>query len=129
MNGAGQLDTAEAPTPWLRVATAVEDGRAVVTVAGELDVYTCAELDDTLLALAGAGHHRVALDLAALVFCDSSGLGILIGAYKRATVGGGGLALVDVHASLLRTLHITGLTRLMPAFPALAEAFVWLDAQ
>lgn len=119
----------ETSVPWLRVATVVEDGRAVVTVGGELDVYTSAELRDELLALSGAGHHRLALVLDGLRFCDSSGLGVLVGAYKRATAGGGGVALVDVRDPLLRTLRITGLLRVLPAFSELAEADVWLGAQ
>lgn len=122
-------DVVEAPAQWLRLSTVVEDGRAVVTVHGELDVYTCAELHDELLTLAAAGQHRLALVLAELRFCDSSGLGVLIGAYRQARAGGGGLALVGVREPLLRTLQITGLSHLIPAFPALAEAFAWLDAR
>lgn len=124
-------DLAEAPLPttWLDVDATFDDGRAIVTVGGELDIYSCADLRGALLALSGAGHHRLALVLGELAFCDSSGLGVLIGAYKRASAAGGGVALVEVPGPLLRTLRITGLTNHLPAFPALAEAFVWLDAQ
>lgn len=126
---ADDLAEATLPTTWLEVDTAFEDGRTVVTVGGELDVYSCPDLRGALLALSGAGHHRLALVLTELAFCDSSGLGILIGAYKRASAAGGGVALVEVRDPLLRTLRITGLTKHLPAFPTLAEAFVWLDAQ
>ena len=111
----------------LNVDTRVQDGRTVVSVAGELDVYTCARLRDELARLSAEGRHHLALDLRELEFTDSSGLGVLVGAVKRAKAGGGGLALVGVRESILRVLRITGLVKVMPPFELLAEALDWLD--
>ena len=113
----------------LSIGTRVDDGRTVVRLVGELDVYSCARLRTTLTGLSAAGQHRLALELAALDFCDSSGLGVLVGAMKRARAGDGGLALVQVPDDLMRVLRITGLTKVLPAFSQLIEAFVYLDAQ
>jgi anti-anti-sigma factor len=60
-----------------------QDGVVVLAVSGELDVFT-ARLDGELLALSGAGHHRIVLDVAGLGFCDAPGLGVLIRARGRA---------------------------------------------
>jgi anti-sigma B factor antagonist len=113
----------------LSVDTWFDDGHAVVVVAGELDVYTYPRLRDELVRLHEAGHHRLVLDLQELEFTDSSGLGVLVGAVKRARASGGGLVLVGVRESILRVLRITGLVRVMPPFSEMAEAFVHLDAQ
>jgi anti-sigma B factor antagonist len=115
--------------PGLRVAVDYDDGHAVLAVDGELDVYTCGQLRAELLALSAAGHHRIALDLSALAFCDSSGLGVMVGAVKRARNHGGGLSIYGAPEHLLRMLRITGLVRVMPPFEQRAEALGWLAAQ
>lgn len=113
----------------LSIGTRVDDGRTVVQLAGELDVYSCAQLRAELTELSAAGQHRLAVELAGLNFCDSSGLGVLVGAMKRARAGDGGLALVQVPDDLMRVLRITGLTKVLPVFSQLGEAFVYLDTQ
>lgn len=113
----------------LKVSTDYDGSSAVVTVAGEVDVYSAAVLRDRLTALAAAGHHRIALDLNAMTFCDSSGLGVMVGAVKRAGAGDGGVALFGSPQHFLRVLRITGLSKVMPAFEGRAEALGWLSAQ
>lgn len=113
----------------LAVGVEFDDGRAVVSLAGEVDVYSVAVLRAELTALDAAGHHRIAVDLTDMTFCDSSGLGVLVGAVKRATAGGGGLSLFGVPDHTLRVLRITGLTRVMPPFAQRDEALGWLAAQ
>ena len=102
-------------------------GRTVVELSGELDLFTAPLLRDVLLALAGESRHYLAIEMSGLRFLDSSGLGVLVGATKRAVAGGGGLCLAAAPDRMLRTLRITGLLRVMPAFPTLPEAFDWLD--
>jgi anti-sigma B factor antagonist len=106
----------------------VDAGRSVVELVGELDMYSAARLRDVLDHLPKDAQ-RVALEMSRLDFLDSSGLGVLIRAMKRAKTLGGALCLVAVQERVLKTFRITGLVRVMPAFPALDEAFTWLDAQ
>lgn len=113
----------------LRVGVEFDDGAAVVAVAGEIDLYNVGALREKLAALHAAGHHLVALDLTAMTFCDSSGLGVLVGAVKRAKAGGGGVSLFGAPEHFLRVLRITGLTRVMPPFAQRDEALGWLAAQ
>jgi anti-sigma B factor antagonist len=107
----------------------VDAGRSVVELVGELDMYSAARLREVLDELPKDAQRRVALEMSRLDFLDSSGLGVLIRAMKRAKMLGGGLCLVAVQERVLKTFRITGLVRVMPAFPALDEAFTWLDAQ
>lgn len=107
----------------------VDAGRSVVELVGELDMYSAARLREVLDHLPKDAQRRVALEMSRLDFLDSSGLGVLIRAMKRAKMLGGGLCLVAVQERVLKTLRITGLLRVMPAFPALDDALTWLDAQ
>lgn len=102
-------------------------GRTVVELTGELDLFTAPLLRDVLLGLSGDGKYFVAVEMSSLAFLDSSGLGVLIGAAKRANAGGGGLCLAGARDNVLKVLRITGLMRVIPAFPTLEEAFGWLD--
>jgi anti-sigma B factor antagonist len=101
----------------------------VVSLTGEVDAYNTGLLREHLAALTAAGHHRIALDLARMSFCDSSGLGVLVGAVKRATAGGGGVTLFAAPEYFLAILRVTGLSRVLPAFGERAEALGWLSAQ
>lgn len=113
----------------LQIGIEFDDGRAVVAVDGEVDAFSADILREELAALDAAGHHLVAVDLTAMTFCDSSGLGVLVGAVKRARDGGGGLSLFGAHEHFLKVLRITGLVRIMPPFEQRTEALSWLAAQ
>src|SRR5579871_2563073 len=69
-----------------------QDGVVVLTMSGELDVFTADHLDRKFAALAAAGHSRIALDVAGLSFCDACGLRVLIRASDRAEAGTAGCA-------------------------------------
>jgi anti-sigma B factor antagonist len=101
---------------------------AIVEAHGEIDAYSANRLRAALTDLAVAGRHRIALDMAEVTFMDSSGLGVLIGGVKRAKAGRGVLVLVAPRESILRTLRITGIVKILPVFATMPEAFAYLDA-
>ncbi|GAA1914033.1 anti-sigma factor antagonist BldG [Nocardioides lentus] len=85
------------------------DGRAVVVVSGEVDVYTAPRLRDCLTELVSAGHRRLVVDMTGVEFLDSTGLGVLVGGLKKVRAEDGSLELVCSSARLLRIFSITGL--------------------
>jgi anti-sigma B factor antagonist len=92
-------------------ATATHDhaGWKIVVVEGEIDLSTAPALRQMLTAEADGGAHHVAVDLRSVGFMDSMGLGVLIGARRRLTEGGGDLALVCVGGPVRRVLDVSGL--------------------
>jgi anti-sigma B factor antagonist len=111
----------------LDVDTWCDKGRAVVEIDGELDLFSAPVLRDALLQLSGDGQHFLVAELSRLKFMDSSGLGVLVGAAKRATVGGGALCVAGASERVVKVLRVTGLLRVMPTFPTVQDAFAWLD--
>jgi anti-sigma B factor antagonist len=84
----------------------------VVSVKGEVDLYTAPGLKDRMADLVTSGRHRLAIDLGGVEFMDSTGLGVLIGGLKRCKEAGGSLALIAPREPVLKVLSITGLDKI-----------------
>jgi anti-sigma B factor antagonist len=82
----------------------------VLSVKGEVDVYTAPRLREKLVELVSEGHRKVVVDLEEVDFLDSTGLGVLVGGLKRLRSHGGDLMLVSTQARILKVFEITGLT-------------------
>jgi anti-sigma B factor antagonist len=95
----------------LDVEVSKQDGAAVLTVTGEIDVATAPRLREHVVALVGEGESRIVVDLQGVDFIDSTGLGALVGALKRVRTHGGELAIVCTQPRLLKVFEITGLVR------------------
>jgi anti-sigma B factor antagonist len=108
----------------LRIESVRDERHAVVRVIGELDAATSPRLRDELSDLIAAGIDRVVLDLRALAFVDSFGLGVIVSAKKRLSQVGNSLCLVAEpgQTTVRRLLEITGLDRVLPVHPTVAEA-------
>jgi anti-anti-sigma factor len=95
---------------WYRVESRA--GCALVTAGGEIDADTASGLHRSVLAAATVSP-RLVVDLTRVVFVDSTGLGVLIGARNRARDSGGSVSLVGPPAMVR---NILGATRLQAAF-------------
>lgn len=106
----------------LDVETGERDGETVVSLRGEIDVYTAPRLRQTLIDLIEKGATRIVVDMAAVDFLDSTGLGVLVGGLKRVKAKEGTLKLVVSQEKILKIFDITGLTKVFPIFSSLDEA-------
>ena len=111
----------------LTLATREVDGRAVVAVGGEIDVYTAPKLRDQITELVGAGSYNIVIDLEAVEFLDSTGLGVLVGGLKKVRAHDGSLDLVCTQERLLKIFRITGLTKVFPIHTSVEEAVAATD--
>jgi anti-sigma B factor antagonist len=62
-----------------------------------------------LIDLHDRGHHVVELDLSLVDFLDSTSLGVLLGALRRARQAGGDLTVIAVSPAVARLVAILGL--------------------
>ena len=79
----------------------------VISVSGELDVASSHQLERELANLESAS--LVVVDLRALTFIDSTGLGVLVRAHQRAQEQGRRIGLVRGNGQVARLLTLTGL--------------------
>ena len=87
------------------------DGWAVARLSGDLDLTTSPRLRE-----------QVVLDLEAVDFVDSTGLGVLVGLLKRARTQGGDLRLVSTRTSFRKILELTALERALPLAASVDDA-------
>jgi anti-sigma B factor antagonist len=77
-----------------------------------------ARIDD----LVAGGRARLVVDLHAVDFIDSSGLGALIGGLKSARQQGGDLRIADPGDQVRAVLKLTNLDRILPPYATVQEA-------
>jgi anti-sigma B factor antagonist len=102
-------------------SSTVSTDRALLRVAGEVDVYTASDLRERVIQLAGHAVHILA-DLRPVTYLDSTGLGVLVGSLRRLRVRDGSLTLVSDTDRILRLFRVTGLDRVFVLRPSLQQA-------
>ncbi len=85
------------------------DGWTIVTPRGQLDVATAPAFRQQLVEAQFSEDHRVVVDLDGVEFLDSLGIGVLVGAAKRARSHDGSFV---VRCTRPRLLHLFAITRL-----------------
>ncbi|MFJ5831833.1 STAS domain-containing protein [Streptomyces sp. NPDC093089] len=83
-----------------------EPGTVVLLLSGELDHDTAAPLRNALEENPGGG--RLVVDCAGLLFCDSTGLNLLLRARLRHLAEGGRVDLAALRPPVARMFEITG---------------------
>jgi anti-sigma B factor antagonist len=97
----------------------VEDNGAVtVRLAGDYDVSTAATITDQVRRALAGGAREVVVDMADVVFMDSTALGALIEANHASHDAGAELRLVRVPANTHRLLTLTALDQVFRIEPA-----------
>lgn len=105
----------------LSLVTRDVGGTTVVSVEGEIDVYTAPRLRDCITELVADGVYHLVIDLEGVEFLDSTGLGVLVGGLKKTRAHDGSLQLICTQERLLKIFRITGLAKVF-AIHATAEA-------
>ena len=101
---------ADLPTPVADFQVDTSGETAVLRISGEVDISTAPRLRERLQQL---DSRSVVVDLSAMTFIDSTGLGVLVGAFKRLREGGGDLVLRAPTRSTRKVLELTGLSQVV----------------
>ena len=101
---------------------AVREGVHLVSVAGEIDLFTAPEFKQRMSKPIEDGVDRLVIDLSATTFIDSSSLGVLIGAHRRLKQRDGSLVVVCDNEAIVKTFRITGLDGVFTLVRSLDDA-------
>ncbi len=101
----------------------------VISLAGEVDLYTAPEFKQQLLEVIGQGGKNVVIDFSNTTFIDSTTLGVLVGGVKRLRPNGGQLSLVCNDRNITKIFEITGLDKVFPIYATRNEAVDGIDSR
>jgi anti-anti-sigma factor len=96
--------------------------QAQVVLPEHIDVSNAGQLREELLAVINQGAEALIADMTATVSCDHAGADAVARAYQRAVVSRTELRLVVTSEVVLRMLGMTGVGRLVPAYPSVEAA-------
>ena len=93
----------------LKVTTRSQGDHTVVSVAGEIDLYTAPRLQSELMTALSRSPVRLIVDMSGVEFCDSTGINVLLAAHRQARERGGELQLAGPGSATRKVLQVTGL--------------------
>jgi anti-sigma B factor antagonist len=114
-------------TPGCTIAERAVGGLAVLAVSGTLDVLSAPDLEARIKATAAGSPSGVVVDLSAVDFLGSSGMGVLVTAHSDLTPAVP-LALVADGPATSRPLKLIGIADIIDFFATLDEALSALSA-
>ncbi|HWI54237.1 MAG TPA: anti-sigma F factor antagonist [Desulfobacteria bacterium] len=95
----------------------------IVRVAGELDLVAAEQFRTEIdSAMEKNCSDNIILNLDEVRFIDSSGLGVILGRYKKVKMRGGKMALVSAPAQVKRILELSGVLNIASSYKTENEA-------
>src|ERR1700757_1241244 len=101
-------------------------GVTVLAPSGRLDVAGAPALKDAIGEAVRNGSSKVVIDMEAVSFVDSTGLGSVISALKQLRNSQGELRLAAPNQQVRVVLELTTLDRVFPYYPTVEEALTGL---
>jgi len=102
----------------LVVATESRGDAIMLRVAGELDISTASEFLTVVGQALARGQSRLVVDLAALTFCDSTGLTAFVRGDRRCAEAGGWLRVTGARGHVARVFEISGVAEALAYRPS-----------
>lgn len=102
----------------------IERQTLLLRLEGELDMHTAASLRQAIdNEIEKRGIRTVILNLQDVQFVDSSGLGVLLGRYKKLLPLGGKLKITNVPPHIYKIMELSGLPKIISFYLDEAHAY------
>lgn len=98
----------------LLVTSAREGDVHTISIAGELDLATVADVEDELRRVEATDAASIVLDLSRLAFMESTGIGLIVSAHARSRADSDRLTIIRGPAAVERVIIMAGLDELLP---------------
>ena len=98
----------------MKIAKEYHGNVLVVAAAGELDHHTAGALKGCIQEELAKGRVRnLVLDFTGLSFMDSSGLGVLLGRYKKLKAGGNSMYIKNANRQIEKVFDVSGIYKII----------------
>lgn len=100
----------------------------LVPLCGELDHHSAAKIkEEADRMLRSTNAVNIIFDFTGLTFMDSSGIGMLMGRYKKVRTLGGKVVAFGVNAQILRIMEMSGIDKIIKLTPDFDRALRLFD--
>lgn len=100
----------------------------LISIDGELDHHRAAKIrEEADGMLRSTNAVNIIFDFSDLTFMDSSGIGMIMGRYKKVRTLGGRVAAYGVNAQIIRIMEMSGVDKIVKLVPSLDKALRLLD--
>ena len=106
----------------LALDTSRHGARSVVRVGGRLDLVSSAEMRSALEYALDDQPSRIVVDLEGVDFMDSTGLGVLVAAQRKAQSAGSTIVLASARPIVATVLRVTSAIELLPLYDTTDQA-------
>lgn len=106
----------------MEIKTRDTEGVIILDIDGEIDLYNAPEIKDTIKGLMDDGKKQIIINLEAVSYIDSSGIGALISSLSNLKKIGGSLKIIHVYDSVKKVFELTKLTSFFEIYDSEDEA-------
>lgn len=101
------------------------DDKLIVHMIGELDHHSAEEVRNKIDSSIERGNYtKLILDFSDVTFMDSSGIGVVIGRYKKLSIRRGMVCVTNVNESVKRIFELSGMFKIIKLFDTVDQAVV-----
>ncbi|MGB3972786.1 MAG: anti-sigma factor antagonist [Peptococcia bacterium] len=105
-----------------------KNGTLLIKLNGELDLVKAHEFRETVdKVMEEMEISNLLVDLTSVTFIDSSGLGVILGRFRKIKSARGGMALFGAMPNVLRILELSGIATFVPICATEAEAWKLIE--
>lgn len=98
----------------MKMEFAKKDGDAIVRLTGDMDHHSAAGAREEIdLFMEESGAERLLLDLSGMQFMDSSGLGLILGRYRKCEERGAKFILLNPTDAVVKILRFAGVEKMI----------------
>jgi len=94
----------------------------LLELEGQIDLYSAPAFKERILGAIDTGKRRLVVDLSKVDFMDSTGLSVLVGAWKRVRPVEGSVTIVSQRDEVRRLFELVGLERAFAIFARREDA-------
>ncbi|WML35781.1 anti-sigma F factor antagonist [Clostridium sp. OS1-26] len=100
-----------------------KNDKLIVSMAGELDHHSAEEVRNKIDDRLDRNNiTKLIMDFSGVSFMDSSGIGVVIGRYKKLSMKKGDICIVRVGDSVKRVFELSGMFKIIKLYDSIEEA-------
>ena len=111
----------------LNIHTEIIEDKTVLAPQGDVDLSSAPQLRTILGPVLEGENPRLLIDLSAIGFMDSTGVGVMVNALNRIKEKGGAIAFCKPTPRVHRVLQIAGLLKALPLYESRDDALAALE--